>query len=146
MTTNQSELDLKAERVQQELAQNTATARPEPPQPKKKSPPRPAEALRATGIMTPAQAQQRLKAERVQLRLKQMPSWRTQPGGRVIDRVRQFPDALTAASYLAFAALLARQSGQRLTASVLGNTITVTLPGRAKGITEEILDLAEQLG
>ena len=146
MTTNQSELDLKAERVQEEIAQDTTTVRPEAQQPKKKSPPRPAEALRATGILTPAQAQQRLQAERVQLRLKQMPSWRTQPGGRVIDRVRQFPDGLTAASYLAFAALLARQSGQRLTASVLGNTITVTLPGRSKGITEEILDLAEQLG
>ena len=129
--------ELKAERVQgPEALQQQPKARPE----------QPAIPLRRTEALTPAQVQQRLKAERVQLRLKQMPSWRVQPGGKVIDRVRQFPDALTAASYLAFAALLARQSGQRLWASVHGNAITVTLPGRSKGITEETLDLAEQLG
>ena len=132
---NAGQQELKAERVQgpealQQRAVRTA---------------RPGDAI--TEAMTPGQVQQRLKAERVQLRLKQMPSWRVQPGGKVIDRVRQFPDALTAASYLAFAALLARQSGQRLWASVQGNTITVSLPGRAKGgLTEETLNLAEQLG
>jgi pterin-4a-carbinolamine dehydratase len=103
--------------------------------------------LRTTATLTPAQAQQRLKAERVQTRLKRMPSWRMQSGGKAIDRVRQFPDPLTAASYLAFAALLARQSGQPLRATVNGNTIMVALPGRSsKGLTEEVLDLAEQLG
>lgn len=115
-----------------------------------KSLPRPIEALRATGILTPAQAQQRLKAERVQSRLRRMSGWNLQSGGKVIDRVRKFPDPLVAASYLAFAALLARQSEQRLWVSVHGSTITVTLPGRAtrgaEGITEDVLDLAEQLG
>ena len=128
--------ELKAERVQG----------PEALQQRKARPAQPAAALRPTEAPTPAQVQQRLKAERVQSRLKQMPSWKVQPGGKVIDRVRQFPDALTAASYLAFAALLARQSGQRLWASVHGNTITVALPGRGKGVTEETLNLAEQLG
>jgi pterin-4a-carbinolamine dehydratase len=133
---NAVQQELKAERVQG----------PEALQQRKANQARPADAMRRTESLTPAQAQQRLKAERVQLRLKQMPGWKVQPGGKVIDRVRQFPDALTAASYLAFAALLARQSGQRLWASVHGSTITVALPGRTKGITEETLDLAEQLG
>lgn len=133
---NAGQQELKAERVQGPEALQ---------QRKVRTAPRPGDAI--TEALTPQQAQQRLKAERVQLRLKQMPTWRVQSGGRVIDRVRQFPDALTAASYLAFAALLARQSGQRLWASVHGNTITVSLPGRAKGgLTEETLDLAEQLG
>jgi pterin-4a-carbinolamine dehydratase len=91
---------------------------------------------------------ERLKSERVQSRLKRMPGWKTQAGGKAIDRVREFPDALVAASYLAFAALLARQSGQPLRVSMVGNTVVVALPGRTgrPGLTEEVLDLAEQLG
>jgi pterin-4a-carbinolamine dehydratase len=128
--------ELKAERVQGPEALQQRKARPAP---------RPEDTI--TESPTPQQAQQRLKAERVQLRLNQMPTWRMKSGGKAIDRIRQFPDALTAASYLAFAALLARQSGQRLWASVHGSTITVTLPGRTKGgLTEETLNLAEQLG
>jgi len=96
------------------------------------------------------QASQRLKAERVQLRLERMRGWKMQSEGKAIDRVRQFPDPLVAASYLAFAGLLARQTGQPLRASVSGKTIVIALTGRTKGadkgLTEEVLDLAEQLG
>lgn len=99
---------------------------------------------------TPVQAQQRLKSERVQKRLKRLPGWRLQSGGKAVDRVRQFPDAQVASSYLAYAALLASQAGQPLQASVNGQTVVVALPGRSTrpggGITEEVLDLAEQLG
>jgi len=49
------------------------------------------------------QATERLKAERVQLRLQQIRGWKLQPEGKAIDRIRQFPDPLVAASYLAFA-------------------------------------------
>lgn len=97
--------------------------------------------------LTQNRAQERLKAERVQLRLKRMPGWTMQSSGKAIDRAREFPDPLVAASYLAFAALLARQSGQPLRASLVGTNIVLALTGRAKdGITEEVLDLAEQLG
>jgi pterin-4a-carbinolamine dehydratase len=99
---------------------------------------------------TPGQAQQRLRTERVHSRLSRMPGWKLQSGGRAIDRVRKFPDAQVAASYLAYAALLASQAGQPLQASVNGQTVVVALPGRSTrpggGITEEVLDLAEQLG
>jgi pterin-4a-carbinolamine dehydratase len=99
---------------------------------------------------TPVQAQQRLKAERVQSRLRRLPGWKIQSGGKAIDRVRQFRDPQVAASYLAYAALLASQSGQPLQAVVNGQTVILVLPGRSMrpgaGITEDVLELAEQLG
>ena len=92
---------------------------------------------------------ERLKSDRVQARLKRMQGWRMQKGGRAIDRARHFPDALSAATYLAFAALLARQAGLPLHASMQGSRIALALTGRSKGgagITDEVLNLAEQLG
>ena len=131
--------ELKSERVQG----------PESKESKKRLP-RPDETIGAEVLLTSSRAQQRLKSERVQSRLKRMPGWKMQQGGKAIDRVRKFPDPLVAASYLAFAALLARQSGQPLRASVVGNTIVIALPGRSKrpgdGITEDVMNLAEQLG
>jgi len=125
---------LKAERVQSPALQ--------------KKPPRAAAAIGA--VPTQSQAQQRLKAERVQTRLKRLPGWQMQSGGKAIDRVRHFPDEQVAASYLAYAALLAGQRGQPLQAAVNGSTVVVALPGRSTrpggGITEDVLDLAEQLG
>jgi pterin-4a-carbinolamine dehydratase len=108
------------------------------------------DAVGAAMAVTRSQAEQRLKSERVQSRLKRMQGWKMQAGGKAIDRARQFPDALVAASYLAFASLLARQAGQPLRVSANGGTIVIALTGRSKGlnkgITEEVLDLAEQLG
>jgi pterin-4a-carbinolamine dehydratase len=100
--------------------------------------------------MTRAEAATRLKSERVQARLKRMEGWKLLAEGKAIDRVRKFPDPLVAATYLAFASLLARQAGQPLRISAVGETIVIALTGRSKGsdkgITEEVLDLAEQLG
>ena len=129
--------ELKAERVQEELL-----------------------ALRRTRVageddavamaVTQTQAEERLKAERVQLRLRRMQRWKLKAEGKVIDRVREFPDALVAASYLAFASLLARKANQPLRVSLVGSNMVIALTGRSKGtdkgITEEVLDLAEQLG
>ena len=99
---------------------------------------------------TQSQAEQRLKAERVQLRLKRMPGWTMLGEGKAIDRVRKFEDPLVGAAYLAFASLLARQAKQPLRVSANGGTIVVALTGRSKGadkgLTDEVLNLAEQLG
>jgi pterin-4a-carbinolamine dehydratase len=99
---------------------------------------------------TPSQAQRRLKAERVQARLKRLPGWKTRSGGTAIDRIREFADPQVASSYLAYAAQLARQWDQPLQVSVNGKTVLIVLPGRSTRagawITEEMLDLAEQLG
>jgi pterin-4a-carbinolamine dehydratase len=114
----------------------------------KKRLPRPDDSAGSGPALSQSRMLERLKSERVQSRLKRMQGWKVQSGGKAIDRVREFPDALVAASYLAFAALLARQSGQPLRVSMVGNTMVVALPGRASrpGLTEEVLDLAEQLG
>ena len=96
------------------------------------------------------QAAQRLKVERVQLRLKRMQGWKMLGERKAIDRLRKFDNPLVAAAYLAFATLLARQAGQPLRISMNGGNIVLALTGRTKGpdkgITEEVLDLAEQLG
>jgi pterin-4a-carbinolamine dehydratase len=129
--------ELKSERVQEELLA------------RKKRLPRPDDEIGAAMAMTENQKEQRLKSERVQLRLKQMHHWRVLKG-QAIDRVRKFPDPLVAAAYLAYASLLARQLGQPLRAHVTGSTVTIGLTGRTKGtdpgLTEAVLDLAEQLG
>jgi pterin-4a-carbinolamine dehydratase len=130
---------LKSERVQEPAVQT-----------KKKRLPPPDDALGGVLAGLQSQAQQRLKSERVQLRLKRLPGWRMQPEGKAIDRVRQFSDPLVAALYLAFAGLLARQSNQPLRISMIGSTVCVALTGRSvspgTGLTDEVLDLAEQLG
>jgi pterin-4a-carbinolamine dehydratase len=135
MNTMNAAQELKSERVQEPVSRKRVT--------------RPDDLGRAETALTRSQMEQRLKSERVQSRLKRMQGWRMQKGGKAIDRVRSFPDALVAASYLAFAALLARQAGLPLGASVTGNTIQITVSGstkRAEGVTEKVLDLAEQLG
>jgi pterin-4a-carbinolamine dehydratase len=100
--------------------------------------------------VTQSRAENRLKAERVQLRLKRIQGWKSEADGEVILRVRKLDDPLVAASYLTFASLLARKAGQPLRVSVVGGNIIIALTGRTKGsdkgITDEVLDLAEQLG
>ena len=131
-------LNLKAERVQEELSMTRKRVAGQ------------GDALGSAMAVSRNQAQERLKAERVQLRLKRMPGWKMLAEGKAIDRVRQFHDPLVAASYLTFASLLARQVNQPLRVSVVGSTVVLALTGRAKGadrgLTEGVLDLAEQLG
>ena len=128
---------LKAERVQEEALMRKRVAVQN-------------DVLGSAMAVSRSQAQERLKAERVQLRLKRMQGWKMLGEGKAIDRVRQFSDPLVASSYLAFASLLARQVNQPLRVSVVGSTIVLALTGRSKGpdrgITEGVLDLAEQLG
>jgi pterin-4a-carbinolamine dehydratase len=104
----------------------------------------------AAMAVTRGQAEERLKSERVQSRLKRLPGWKMLREGKAIDRVRKFEDPLVAASYLAFASLLARQVRQPLRVSVADGNIVLALTGRSKGpdkgITDAVLDLAEQLG
>jgi len=138
MNTMNAVQELKSERVQEPVVATT-----------RKRVVRPDDQGGAAVSLTRSQAKERLKSERVQLRLKQMQGWKMQKGGKAIDRVREFPDALVAASYLAFAALLARQAGVPLWASVTDTTIQISVSSstrRAEGVTEKVLDLAEQLG
>jgi pterin-4a-carbinolamine dehydratase len=143
MTTNQNVQELKAERVQEERAQREALARM-----RKRLAGQ--DAVGAAMARTKLRAAERLKAERVQLRLTRLPGWKMPAEGVAIDRVRRFEDPLVAAAYLAFASLLARTVGQPLQVSLSDGNIIIALTGRTKGadkgITDEVLNLAEQLG
>ena len=148
METTQNVPELKAERVQQEL--KAERVQEEALAVMRKRILEKADAVGTALGMTQAQVERRLKAERVQVRLAQMPGWTLLAEGAAIDRVRKFQDPLVAASYLAFASLLARQAGQPLQISVTGGIIVMALTGRTKGtgkgITDAVLDLAGQLG
>jgi pterin-4a-carbinolamine dehydratase len=104
----------------------------------------------AAMAVTRDQAEDRLKAERVQGRLKRLQGWNLVEEGKAITRVRKFEDPLVASAYLAFASLQARQAKQPLRVSANQGTLVLALTGRSKGpekgITDEVLDLAEQLG
>lgn len=95
-------------------------------------------------------AEDLLKAERVQARLGRMQGWKKVEEEEAIIRVRKLEDPLVAASYLNFASLLARSAQQPLRVSMAGGKIILALTGHskgpAKGLTDEVLDLAEQLG
>ena len=139
MSMENTAQDLKAERVQKEslaLMRQRVVGKDDP--------------VGAAMGVSRNQAEQRLKAERVQARLKRMQGWKMVGDGKAIDRLRKFEDPLVAASYLAFVSLLARQVRQPLRVSLNGGTMVVALTGRSKGpdkgITDEVLDLAEQLG
>lgn len=137
MSTTNAVQELKSERAQ------------EPVVAARKRVVRPNDQGGAAVSLTRSQVEERLKSERVQLRLKRMQGWKMQKGGKAIDRVRELPDAQVAASYLAFAALLARQAGLPLRASVDGDTIQIAVCGNTRhgeGVIEQVLDFAEQLG
>ncbi len=138
-TTKQAAQDLKSERVQEEslaLMRKRILGQDDP--------------VGAAMAATRNQAEERLKAERVQTRLQRMQGWTPVAEGKAICRTRKLEDPLVAASYLTFASLLARKARQPLRVSMAGGKIVIGLTGRSKGpdkgITDEVLDLAEQLG
>jgi hypothetical protein len=138
-TTTQAVQELKSERVQEEsvaLMRKRILGQDDP--------------VGAAMAVTRNRAEERLEAERVQTRLQRMQGWNRLEKGEAIIRVRKLGDPLVAALYLTFASLLARKAQQPLRVSMAGGKIVLALTGRskgpAKGITDEVLDLAEQLG
>ena len=93
----------------------------------------------------------RLKSERVEEMLRQMPGWKLLPGGRTIDRVRDLATPEIAADYAAWvvrsAARLGRSVGVRL---IGGRYLAITLEGRSgpsrRSLSEGDLDFAKCLG
>jgi pterin-4a-carbinolamine dehydratase len=106
----------------------------------------------AAMAVTRNHAEERLKAERVQSRLQRMRGWKKLEKAEAIIRVRKLEDPLVAASYLTFASLLARKAQQPLRVSMAGGKVLIALTGRSqgpvkdRGLNDEVLDLAEQLG
>lgn len=96
-------------------------------------------------------AEEKLKAERVQERLRQeAPSWRLINGGSGINRTRELPDVRVAMAYVSYVSVLA--SCLRLPVSVLltGTRAVISLQGRRKGklrgVTESMVDFAAAIG
>lgn len=99
----------------------------------------------------PQSVRQRLKAERVQVMLQELPAWKLREGGRSIDRAFQFPSPRVADAYASFVSAFASESGQAVNLDLNKGQVVVTLSGpRVKGrqleLNEEILTFARRLG
>jgi hypothetical protein len=106
--------------------------------------------LAAPGILDPA-VEARLKSERVQEMLRAMPEWQLAPGGKAINRVREFPSAEVATLYGSFATGFARVQGLPVSLHIAGGRLMLTLHacrnrGRLVDLTEPVLGFAQQLG
>ena len=108
----------------------------------------PEERLKAERVQLAAEPfSDRLKAERVQLRLEAMPGWRLAAGGRVLDRLRQFPSPRVAAEFTGYVAQFAAQVRQPIAVELGGKRVTLTLWARGgSGLSEATLDFAQALG
>lgn len=95
--------------------------------------------------LRPEKVQSRLKAERVQEKLRTMPGWKLLRGGKVIDRVHDFPEEDVASAYAAFVHRYAKAVDQPVTVSVSGGMVIVSLYG-ARFLTDSVLDFARRLG
>ncbi len=97
------------------------------------------------------QVENRLKSERVEETLRQMPGWKLLPGGRVIDRVRDLATPEIAADYAAWilrsGARLGRCVGVRLLG---GRYLSINVEGRSgpnhRSLSEADLNFAKSLG
>ena len=95
--------------------------------------------------------EEKLKAERVQERLRQeASSWRLINSSTGINRTREFPDIRAAMAYVSYVSVLA--SCLRLPVSVLltGSRAVISLQGRRKGkrrgVTDAMVDFAAAIG
>jgi pterin-4a-carbinolamine dehydratase len=118
-------LDLKAERVQTELA--------------------------GPGAVPPRKVQERLKAERVQERLKQMPGWALALEGKALDRAREFHHVEDAVDYAALALRMASRERYPVRVHVAGKSVVLTVqenprPGVRTVVTDKLLSFAASLG
>lgn len=122
--------------------------------PKIRRPPKPVDGLAVEPVQDPPTAEEvttRLKAERVQDKLKAMPSWTPVLEGRAIQRVHAFPQPQVAAWYAGYLSHYAAAMRVPATVSLSGRQVIVTLHGPMtrsnKGtLSEEVLDFAVHLG
>lgn len=101
------------------------------------------EALAAAG----ADGESRLKAERIQIALRDLPGWRLQRGARQIARTFELPDAHQVARLLRYVADLGDSGGTMPDVTVRGGEVTFALPTVASGVylMEPAFELAKAL-
>jgi pterin-4a-carbinolamine dehydratase len=95
--------------------------------------------------------QEPLTAAEVSEHLRWMPGWKMTPGCRAINRTRLFPEVRVAAAYVSYISEFAQTVKQTVSVTQWDKRVMVMLRSplpkvRRGGITEEVLDLAKQLG
>jgi hypothetical protein len=123
----EEEPELKSERVQEDFAEAPAS---------------PLEAMMEAHVAGP-----RIKAERVQDRIRSMPGWTLGVGGHLIERVRDLATAFSAADYGNLVLREAARARQKVRVSLSGKRVVVTIlapsAGRERGVIGlEQLDFA----
>jgi pterin-4a-carbinolamine dehydratase len=90
----------------------------------------------------------RLKAERVQEKLRALPGWRLLAGGKALDRVREFQDPRVAVAWAQFASLSAERAGLPAEVTVSGHRVLLILRDRIHrgALSDAVLDFAKLLG
>jgi hypothetical protein len=106
------------------------------------APASPLEAMMEAHVVRP-----RIKAERVQDRIRSMPGWTLGVGGHLIERVRELATAFSAADYGTLVLREAARARQKVRVSLSGNRVVVTIlapsVGRGRGVIGlEQLDFA----
>ena len=91
---------------------------------------------------------EKLKAERVQEKLRSMPEWKLLAGGPSMRRVRDFADSRMAGLYAGLVNELAERQSQPLAVRLTGPRVSITLWPRPRrgGVTEAMLHFAAALG
>src|SRR4028118_199137 len=93
------------------------------------------------------QLNERLRSERVELELKSMPGWRLLPNGWELGMTRRLPGAGVALSFAAYATRYAESMRLKLTASVKGDRVMLSLRSpRSNHVTKGVIELARRLG
>lgn len=132
----------------QEVGDGTGTARI----PAARRPAPTPTSLKAERVQLAAESPEaRLRAERVEQKLRGLPGWRLVSGGKAIDRLRDLQDPHSAAAYAGVLTELASRLQQPIGIDLLGNRVGITLwtqpeHGRHVGLSEAVLNFARMLG
>ena len=134
--------------VQEVLPQEGLPGETGEPSGLRRPPRRPAGSLTAQPVET---VENRLKSERVEERLRQMPGWKLLPGGRAIDRISDLSTPEIAADYSAWVLRSAARLGRCVGVQLIGGRyLAVTLEGKSgssrRSLSEADLDFAKCLG
>jgi pterin-4a-carbinolamine dehydratase len=90
---------------------------------------------------------EKLKAERVQEKLRSMPGWRLALEGKALSRVREFPDSEVASAFATFAGAFTVRMKQPADVTLSGSRVLVVLHARNRsGLSNAVLDFARSLG
>lgn len=92
-----------------------------------------------------------LKPERVQEALEKLPSWRLDEKGAGIESARRFATIQGAYAFAAYSCRLASKLRQPVKVDLMGEEVTVTLPGHpvrgcTGGLTSVVFRLADLIG